>query len=87
MQEDDVKDGEHELQSKPLYYIRSSSPIQVGTIIAILGSTLALLTFFWDFSDRIQENSKTELRNERNERINQDQWFRQELKECCGRRR
>jgi hypothetical protein len=85
--ENNVTNGSQNMGGQPAFYIRSSSPLQVGTVIAILGSTLALLTFFWNFSDRIQENARIELRNERIERLNQFKDVQQDVRECCERRR
>jgi hypothetical protein len=53
------------------------------TTFAIIGGVVSLLGFFWLVTNGISENLRTEVRNERIERINADN---QMSATCCRRR-
>ena len=82
MSEGVFENGENQLQRKPALYIRRSEPINLATLLLLVGSCVALLTFVWRVTDGIQANFRQEVQNERHERINADQELR---RDCCRR--
>lgn len=85
--EGDTESGHDELSSKPAFYMRSASPLNLGTALLLLGSLLGILTFVGNYSDKIEQNLRIELRNEETKRLNSEGRLSQRIDDCCRGRR
>lgn len=81
------EDREERLPSKPAFYVRSNAPFTMASALLLLGSLISLLSFVWVVTNGIQENVRTEIRNETSQRINQDNKIEGRLDTCCSRKR
>ena len=83
LNEGNLENRDEGLPSKPAFYIRSSAPLNMASALLLLGSFIAVLTIVWTITNAIQQNLRTEVRNERNERINQFNRLDRRVNECC----
>ena len=78
--------GTKGVSSQPVYHLRSATPLNLGTAIALLVCIIGILTFVLQLNNRVQDVIDIKLQNERNERINQLNKVEQRLDKCCARR-
>lgn len=84
MSEDATQDRAQDFHGPPDGYIRKSSLFQtVGAVVGLLGAYVGISGLL----DRYLESVRTEVRNERVERINQFNRIDQRIDSCCRRGR
>lgn len=84
MSEENTSNRSQELPGPPDGYVRRETIFKtIGAAVGILGAMFGLIRFF----DAYREYVDSKVRDERNERINQDNKIENRLDGCCGRRR